>query len=506
MISLSLFSIAIISLGTYAIWTSANDLLTGSNTIQSGQVKMSYTETNELALNNALPIKDEEGKKLNDYFDFTVSSWIKTNASDSKERKLNYNIVIETISMYINGMEIQEGNDYYVPGKLISDYMYKVYLTTLDDNGNETEVTGPMTIEELNNYIIKSQEETFKNGKAQVDTKYRLRIWVDFNYDVDMLKDFNGFTINSVGYKFRVNVNTNKVEQQEIIPILNIPLGKDKTIKVTHEIDNTLQVDNKFATEYRYTGKNPNNYVKFNNELWRIIGVIPTEDTSGKVENRLKIIRNTSIGDMEWNSCEHTIKNFIYTCNDSGKYLNDWTGATLNTYLNTTYYNTLSIDAKNMIGTTKYYLGGYKDSKMTTDVMWQYERKNEANRSGYYYGTNPIMQNDANKKIAIMYASDYEYASSNVCEYTCSSKLGCDSSFCNSTNWLYSGNDEWFLTHNTAVSFSTFLTFYGFVYCDNYDGSVNFSHDARPVLSLSSNVKISSGEGTSQKPYTLSIS
>ena len=35
MIFLSLFSIALVSLGTYAIWTSTNDLLTGSNTIQS---------------------------------------------------------------------------------------------------------------------------------------------------------------------------------------------------------------------------------------------------------------------------------------------------------------------------------------------------------------------------------------------------------------------------------------------------------------------------------------
>ena len=495
MISLSLFSIAIISLGTYAIWTSANDLLTGSNTIQSGQVKMSYTETNELALNNALPIKDEEGKKLNDYFDFTVSSWIKTNANDSKERKLNYNIVIEMISMYINGMEIQEGNDYYVPGKLISDYMYKVYLTTLDDNGNETEVTGPMTIEELNNYIIKSQEETFKNGKAQVDTKYRLRIWVDFNYDVDIFKSFKAFTINNIGYKFRVNINTNKVEQQEIIPILNIPLGKDKTIKVTHEIDNTLQVDNKFATEYRYTGKNPNNYVKFNNELWRIIGVIPTEDTNSNVENRLKIIRTESIGNKYWNTTEDITTNSY----------NNWTTATLNTYLNTTYYNTLSTDAKNMIGTTKYYLGGYNTPEITSDVMWQYERKNEANRTGYYYETNPIMQNDASKKIAIMYASDYGYAASNICKSDLVLLDGkmryYDSSFCTSTNWLYSGSTEWLLSQcSDDNAFRVYSG--GFVHSSVVDSS---EHGARPVLSLSSNVKISGGSGTSSNPYQLSV-
>ena len=73
---------------------------------------------------------------------------------------------------------------------------------------------------------------------------------------------------------------------------------------------------------------------------------------------------------------------------------NNWTKpSVLNTYLNESYYNTLSTDAKNMIGTTKYYLGGYNsEPNFTSDVMWQYERKNDANRSGYYYGSNPVMQ------------------------------------------------------------------------------------------------------------------
>ena len=36
----------------------------------------------------------------------------------------------------------------------------------------------------------------------------------------------------------------------------------------------------------RYIGENPNNYVQFNNELWRIIGIF---------DNKLKIIRNDAI-------------------------------------------------------------------------------------------------------------------------------------------------------------------------------------------------------------------
>ena len=268
-------------------------------------------------------------------------------------------------------------------------------------------------------------------------------------------------------------------------------VGQNGLEQVTHTIDNTLQVDNKFATEYRYRGGDSvvKNYVTFNNETWRIIGVIPTEDTNGNVENRFKIIKDTSIGNMKWNTNK----------------TNDWTSATLNTYLNTTYYNTLSTDAKNMIGTTKYYLGGYANSDITSDEMWQYERKNDANRSGYYYGTNPVMQSDANKKIAIMYASDYGYASSNVCKYTCSNRIDCGPSQCNSTNWLYSGSDEWLLPQISGDSSGAFyVNSTGYVYDSSF---VNVSERAvRPVLYLSSNVKISGGEGTSQKPYTLSIS
>ena len=275
-------------------------------------------------------------------------------------------------------------------------------------------------------------------------------------------------------------------------------VGTDGLEPITHTIDNTLQVDSKFATEYRYRGGDSTvkNYVKFNNETWRIIGIIPTEDTSGNVENRIKIIKDASIGNKKWNEIQDTTTSLY----------NNWVTGTLNTYLNNDYYNTLSTTAKNMIGTTKYYLGGYNNSNITTDVMWQYERKNEANRVGYYDETNPIMQNDANKKIAIMYASDYGYAASKECTSNLSDYDGSES--CKTTtNWLYSGSPEWLLPQGSdlGISHSAFIvTSTGSVYSG---GSVyDMEYPVRPVLYLSSNVKISSGNGTSEQPYQLSIS
>ena len=53
----------------------------------------------------------------------------------------------------------------------------------------------------LNNYILKSQEETFSNAKNEVITSYRLRAWIDKDVDT------NKFNDKSYSYKFRVNVN-----------------------------------------------------------------------------------------------------------------------------------------------------------------------------------------------------------------------------------------------------------------------------------------------------------
>ena len=475
MIFLSLFSIALVSLGTYAIWTSANDLLTGSNTIQSGQVKMSYSESNEIGMNNALPIKDSEGKVLTNYFDFQVLSYIKTRANDSTQRKLNYNIVLEPINV----------------DNPLSDSEIKVYLTKVEGS-TETVVVEPTTIEKLNNKVLSSKEEIFSNNKREVTTSYRLRAWIDESVDTTKLNE------KKYSYKFRVNINNEAapVKVLNATEFAQANVGKNGLEQITHTIDNTLQVDNKFATEYRYRGGNVNNYVTFNNEAWRIIGIIPTEDTDGNVENRIKIIKDTSIGNKYWNETEDTT---------TGTY-NNWVTGTLNTYLNNDYYNTLTTDAKNMIGTVKYYLGGYKDSKMTSDIMWQYERKNEANRTGYYYGTNPIMQNDVNKKIALMYASDYGYAASKECTSNLYDYDG--SASCKTTNnWLDKSADTWLLPQYSADSGHAFyVDLSGFV--DSYSyGYVDVSEFAvRPVLYLSSNVKISGGEGTSQKPYMLSIS
>ena len=264
---------------------------------------------------------------------------------------------------------------------------------------------------------------------------------------------------------------------------------------ITHPKDTTLQIGNdKDITEYRYRGSSPKNYVTFNNETWRIIGVFPTDDGTGNIENRIKIIKDQSIGNKYWDT--------------SGS--NNWARpATLNTELNTTYLNSLDSTSKSMIGQAKYYLGGknitYNNEYADTPLQfYSYERKiQNTTNNEFYYGSNP---NNWVGKLGLMYLSDYGYASSN-CE---NKKIYDDKSSsndiraCNGTNWLYNIKaNEWILPQGNSYNSSAFDVFPG--------GFASFDHvnanqfAVRPVLYLISSVQITGGNGTSSSPYTLGL-
>ena len=252
---------------------------------------------------------------------------------------------------------------------------------------------------------------------------------------------------------------------------------------ITHPADSTLQIGaTESITEYRYRGKNPKNHVTFNGETWRIIGVFPTDDGTGKIENRIKLVKDQSIGERYWD--------------EDTDYSNNWAGpATLNTELNTTYLNSLDNIAQSMIGNTKYYLGGYNNSiKIQKDVMYQYERK--INGSTYYNGTNP---NSFIGKLGLMYASDYGYAVSDECTQNL---WDYDNATCKNNNWLYIKVNEWILPQRASASVNAFMaTAGGFV---NYGSRVSDSlNGVRPVLYLISSAQITGGNGTSSSPYTL---
>ncbi len=97
--------------------------------------------------------------------------------------------------------------------------------------------------------------------------------------------------------------------------------------------------------EWRFAGKNPNNYILFNNELWRIIGIMPnmeyctgtygnaSECSTTKTGSLIKIIRNDSLGAF---SFDYKASGVGTSSSSYGS--NDWTDSQLMLMLNGTNY------------------------------------------------------------------------------------------------------------------------------------------------------------------------
>ena len=241
--------------------------------------------------------------------------------------------------------------------------------------------------------------------------------------------------------------------------------------------------------------------MEFNNETWRIIGVFSADDGSGRYESRLKIIRNDSIGNM------------YYNVNGTNNFLD----STVNEYLNNNYYSSIETSFKNMIGSSKYYLGAITNYEVKKEKMYEYERKmkngndcicTEASPSRpeicgtiCYYFDPPFMEQSPRYyvgKIGLMYLSDYGYSAGEECTETL---LRYNYSICKNNNWIYSGEVEWFISPYPERNIGAFgVSASGSV----SSGSVTNDYNAvRPVLYLKSSVKIIGGDGSLENMYKL---
>ena len=239
---------------------------------------------------------------------------------------------------------------------------------------------------------------------------------------------------------------------------------------------------------YRYEGKKPNNYIWFNNEMWRIIGVVPTctSENCATKKDLVKIIRNESIGGLRW----HTSA------------VNTWNNETslyqvLNNYYltkgNATGESICEGDAAadcdyrvKGIGETSYY------GNMVENVYWNTGAGYQFETALVTYGKEILTQNVVGK-IGIMNASDYGYATT-----THSSALTEYRSYA-ATNWLYGQGYEWTIT---PISSSSSNAHYVYNTGNMFNSNVsNIGPAVRPVLYLKDSVYVVSGDGTESTPY-----
>ena len=295
----------------------------------------------------------------------------------------------------------------------------------------------------------------------------------NITYSLDGIEE-NGVYDNQT-LTFTITLSNNENDLREGTLDLNYVFettNEEYAVDTIHNLAfaNTEELFTDDKNNVRYYGKTPNNYVLFNNELWRIIGV---------VDNRLKIIKNSYFDErMAWST-------------DS---INNWDNSSLKKYLNEEYYNNIENNLKVMISKEIFYLGGStRDNYQSLVASTYYEQE----RNLEVYGDNPTT---TKQYIGLMYPSDYGYASGSSC---LSIPLYNYSSGCRESNYLYIGSAEW-LQSPTPYDNDDANAIYQDGRVSFYMGNtVAFESNVRPALYLKLGVKITSGDGSIDNPYNL---
>ena len=477
---------------SYAIWF-LNLAQKGQNDIASSCFNITFTDKNNISLQKAYPILDEDGKKLTPY-EFTI-----TNTCDSYA---SFNVNLEVLNTTT----------------LTNNDAVKVMISS-KTGATETEInTNLLSSYKTTTKTLDNAQTSFNLTTGYLNAKesktYTLRLWLDENVDM------NTKGVQNAKFSSKVVITASYMEAVEGKDVLsyvkkNADSSSDEVYTVpgisSDSCTYTLAYDGTSDNNLRYVGKNPCNYVTFNGEKagWRIIGILNTPEGQ-----RMKLIRTDSLRDLSWD----------YT--STGSYGNDWTTSTLQTLLNSgAYYNrttgqyynyygstAITLDftsnglteaAKNQIDTITWKLGGtanYESSSNGLASHWYtYERGTTV-----YTGN----QTEWQGKVGLMYPSDYGYATSGGTSMNRASCLAKElskwsaASDCYNNDWLLDlQNYQWTLTpvsHNSNYVFRIFQ-FSGSVNGD----AVSIKSTVRPSVYLKSSTTILSGEGTLENPYEI---
>ena len=484
---------------SYAFFKTNVKNVESSKTISIGGAtfNIEYTGTETIEANNITP--GWIGKKY-----FTVD------ITNLKEETINYNInLIVTSSNFYTSTT--DGTSYLT---------YSLYSCT-DENDKEcnTKVADSKIIPtQSGNIIVKTVTSNITETKYYALTLEYPKLEV-----VQPQTGTDGKIVSFTGY-VRINSSNKYFEGTKTIAdfINNLDYA-----------NNAIEVDNTNDQNLRYVGSNPKNYIMFNDEKWRIIGVFNIYNTeSEQYEKLVKITRPTSLGSYSWDTSDSSINSgyginewsqakLMYELNCDGDlstnycseesnitngYLSDITSGTTTWYngpnnaKNGTYnYNkNIKLSYLDKIANVRWNLGGIEYNNASS-VSELYSMENNNNhienpedgieRTNYWDG-----------KIGLKYISDYGYASTNsVCR---DSMHGV---YCRTNNWMVSfSNLAWTLTANTKEAYNGIeINVPTQVASAIKVSSASTANPVYPTLFLKSDTIIVSGTGTSADPYTI---
>ncbi len=426
-----------------------------------------------------------------------------------------------------DNVAITEGNSATDAGADNKVHYYKE--DTLKINGSPKKVYGPKALKNKNPIIL--EQADFDNSTLSKTTYYLVYCYKNNgNQDSQQGKSFSG--------EISVRLILEKGSQEETgtnaVEYITTLATTDTTNLATDDYGNT-----------RYIGADPSNYVSIDGDIWRIIGTMKDiDDGTGNKEDRVKLIRASSIGSYSWDTSVSSV--------NGGYGVNEWSGADLMKLLNpgyesetvggSLYWNNQSgkcySSSNNGTTSCNFTSTGIKDKLKTliSDAVWNtgsqgtndytsasngltkhfyaYERSENTGKicSSGDYCTDTVERTTTWKGlVGLMYPSDYGYATSGgstTDRAACLNKelYNWDSSSvsdCKNNDWLYnSSSAQWTISPYASSSYA-YSAFY--VHSDGYviDHNVFGGNGVRPVVYLTSNVGVQSGDGSSGNPFIL---
>ena len=435
-----------------------------------------------------------------DDFKFELGKPLKINATPTTLKENGTNYTTSTTAKALlkaNSTKNTATFNYYVYFQIASNtFTYsdgstpEIILTVTNPNGDEITSIEGLTYGTFNG--VSGFDITTKKGFFNItnnheitsnsSTTYTTQSWTIkityLNLSIDQSTNF--------GNSMKVNVYITKKEkkltladvcssEQTLSSCIIAMDGKDDTL-----YHHTSSLANGAGdNSYRYAGASDsvNNYICLGSDvatcqdanLFRIIGVFG---------DKTKVIRAKSVGNQKWHTSES----------------NTWSSSSLNAYLNGTYLTSLGTIAEKIATTTWKVGGGSWDNigKSVPKTAYQYEVGSSASTT------------TVDKKIGLMYISDYYYSASpsawTLVGYNKSDATK-DYSAAKTINWLYLGSKEWTISRVSDETFSAFIVD-GRGHVFSY--SVNFSNYAvRPSFNLDSTVTYVSGSGSMSDPVRI---
>ena len=449
-----IIALAIVALGlTYAYWILTRQQ-EGVNTVNTACLSVKIeNERDEIDLPSAYPISDEDGLNLTP-FKFTVIN----KCSKQAEYVLSMEMLDDTdlVSEFV-GISINKETETPTPRTL--DF-YEKY--------DDTKIAGTKEGRKILSGTLQSNESI----------NYELRLWLsgkvtpedDANNKLFKSKIVIDSKIKSTSFDER-RVCSEKPDSNEC-----------KLLQQQDEEKIQLAYDDTSDKNLRYVGAKPNNYVRFNDEIWRIIGLVKVPTESGQKVERIKIIRTngisgqTDFGVYNW---DNRVVNSNGSVALTGKWYGraDWTTGQLKDMLNGIYYNSgIGNCYKCKIG-DNYMCGGGEipdtcdftgasslpkglnavaQNMIDKDVVWniaatfglknalkQYEAERSSTTLESYPSTwTKTNDNNYHNGVGLMYPSDYGYAVGGDVRSNCLSMAlnYYNRNNCYQNDWLYSSN------------------------------------------------------------------